>query len=441
MKKQTFIYIYYALLIVVLASRINAASDPPMLMRLAFIGAVIAPVLAIKEVCYPAIITLFYVISLNGFAYSYMPYNLWLYVTITLLILFFYWKRVSLQIKINTPIPKIILAIPFYIFLIDLIHVGGPNSSGFIHDNLFCFILLSFFLLLIEGNEENALSQVPLCFSIITVVLCLAFLTNREQYILQSFGDIDRTGWTDPNYFGTVIGMGSICGLIKLFDKDDRRKLRLVEKFIYYLAIIISVPVLLLNASRGAVLAVVSGFLILFVFSKASFYYKVIVVSIGAVALLYLYSNAYFDLLLLRVENDDGYGSERTLIWASKLNAYSNGSFLELIFGYGTDGGLLMGWNGKAKGFHNDFVGYLVDYGIVGLTMFLYMLYYPIKKTPSNSSKKPAVIVLIVYIVTCIMTLEPFVMGVLAYFVLYMYALLLAQNENNRYKRRVLYRL
>lgn len=428
--KKTLIYIYYAMLIILLVSRMNATSDPPVLLRLVYIAAVIIPTLTIRDICYPAIMTLFYVISLNGFAYSYMPYNLWFYAIITVIVLLYYGRRgLKTQTKEYSFVPQFVIALAFYIFLVDLIYGVHAQNFSIVQDNLYCFLLLGFFLLIIRGKESAAKEQLPICFAVTTIVLCFAFLTNREQYILQSYADIDRTGWTDPNYFGTVIGMGTICGLIKLFSKEEWKELGFIEKWIYLLAIILSVPVLLLNASRGAVLAVITGIVILFVFSKASVWYKVIVVAIGGLAMFYLYTHDYFSLLLLRVENDDGYGSERTLIWASKLRAYTQGNILQMIFGYGSADGLIMGWGGKAKGFHNDYVGFIVDYGIVGICLFLYMLYYPMRIMPHDSKKRPAVIVLLVYIMTCIFTLEPFIMGVLAYFVLYMYALILAQTE------------
>ena len=41
-------------------------------------------------------------------------------------------------------------------------------------------------------------------------------------------------------------------------------------------------------------------------------------------------------------------------------------------------------------------------------------------------------LVVIVYLAICFLTLEPFLTGILSYYVFYLYALLLAQNERNK---------
>ena len=115
--------------------------------------------------------------------------------------------------------------------------------------------------------------------------------------------------------------------------------------------------------------------------------------------------------------------------WSLSLpgrSAFSNGNPLKWIFGYGHVGGANIG--GVHIGFHNDDSGFLVDYGIIGLGMLLYMLYYPIRIIPKGSIEKPSVIALVVFLATCFVTLEPLLTGIMAYFTFYMYALLLAKN-------------
>ena len=432
--KKLVLFLYYALLLLLLATRVNATADPPLVFRLLYIAAVISPSLIDEGLSYPAIISLFYIISVNGFAYSFMPYNLSLYIVISFFVLLLcFLRRGAIQKdRSERCIPFFIVLFAIYVFTIDLIHSSFIFEGSLFYNNLQCFVLISFFLLVIKGHEDAALSQIPLSFAIITIVLCFAFLSNRDQYIFQEYEGFERTGWTDPNYFGMVIGMGTMCSLIKLFSIKERENMRVGDIVIYCVSLGISIPVLLLNASRGAVLAVLLGFLALFIFAKVSVVYKILVLAIGLVLLSILYSNHFFDLLLLRIEHDDGYGSERTLIWTSKLRAYSNGSFIEMVFGYGNHGGLAMGWNGMNKGFHNDFVGYLVDYGIIGLGFLLYMLIYPLKLVPRDSNQRHTVVVLLVYLAACMLTLEPFVSGILAFFVFYLYAFLTAQHEKHR---------
>lgn len=391
-----------------------------MVLRLAFMAAALLPAVLNKEVCYPAILTMFYTISLDGFAYSYFPSTLSLYVIMTLVITIFY----SRKIKTGT-IPIFILLFALYTFVIDLIFGVAGNGSAFFQSTLYCFVLMVCFLILCNRDIDSALSQMPLCFAVTTVVLSIAFLTHREQFVLQEIGDMERTGWADPNYFGVALGMGTIVGMIKMFN-GDWKNLTLVEKAVYIAAVVLSVPALALNASRGAILSVVVGFLVLLLFSKAKVGYKIIISFVALIAVVYLYNNQYFDLLEYRIMNDEGTGSGRTEIWSSKLSAFSNGNPLKLIFGYGHVGGANIG--GRHIGFHNDFIGFLVDYGLIGLIFLLYMLYYPIRILPKGSLEKPSVIVLIVFLAMSFVTLEPLLTGIMGYFTFYMYALLLAKN-------------
>ena len=420
-KKNNFIYFYYALLLLILASRQTATTAPPMVLRLAFMAAALIPAVLNKEVCYPAILTMFYTISLDGFAFSYFPSTLSLYVIMTLFITMFYSRR----IKIGT-VPIFILLFALYTFVIDLLFSLGGHGASLFQDTFYCFVLMVCFLILSNRDTKSALSQLPLSFAVFSMVLSISFLTHREQFIMKQIGDFERSGWTDPNYFGTALGMGTIVGMIMMFN-GKWKSLSIGEKAVYIAVVVFSVPSLALNASRGALLSVIVGFVTLLFFSKTKVEFKIIYTLIAGVAVVYLYSNQYFDLLEYRIMNDQGTGSGRTGIWLAKLSAFAEGNPLKIIFGYGHVGGANIG--GRHIGFHNDYVGFLVDYGFIGLGMLLYMLYYPIGIMPKGYYEKPTVIVMIVYLAMSFVTLEPMLTGIMGYFTFYMYALLLAKNS------------
>jgi O-antigen ligase len=213
---------------------------------------------------------------------------------------------------------------------------------------------------------------------------------------------------------------------MKLFSKEWK-ELNIGLKVVYITAIVISLPTLLLNASRGAMLSVVCAFVFLSMFSKIKPWQKIGIVLMGAVGVIYLYNNQYFDLLLYRIENDSGGGSGRTEIWEAKFRAFSQGNIAQILFGNGYYGGMTI--TGRYMGFHNDFVGFLVEYGIVGLCLLLYMLYYPIRMFFKRGIIQPDVMVIVFYLATCFITLEPFGLALLPYYSFYMYALLLS-NRN-----------
>lgn len=404
-------------------SRKDAVSEPPMVLRLAFMGAVVFPAVFYKNISYPAIITLFYTLASQGFAYSYMPYTYSIYVGVTLVVVLLFNK---IKIEKLSNIPKFLLFFTFYILAVDLITSVNNVEANVFQNVFYNFFTVILFLIIIAKDKENALTQLPLSFAVITIVLSYLFLANRNQFITDYSGGLERSGWTDANYFGTIIGIGTTISIMKLFSKEWKN-LNIGLKLVYITAIAISLPTLLLNASRGAMLSVVCAFVFLSMFSKIKLWQKIGIVLVGLVGVLYLYNNQYFDLLLYRIENDSGGGSGRTEIWETKLEAFSQGNILQLLFGNGYYGGMTI--TGRYQGFHNDFVGFLVEYGILGLCLLLYMLYYPIRLFFKRRIIQPDVIVIVIYLVTCFITLEPFGLALLPYYSFYMYALLLS-NRN-----------
>lgn len=421
-KVSLYLYLYYLVLLVVFVSRKDATTEPSLLLRLPFLLAVVAPCIFNKSISYPAIITLFYTLTVYGFAYSYMPYTLSIYFVLTLAI-FFLFGNGSRHPEI---IPKFLVFFAIYIFIIDLITGFNFSDVSFIQPLLTCLLLVVLMLVIIGDDKKLAIRQFSICFAIVTIVLCYAFLANRTQFsyaILFGEEKLERTGWTDPNYFGMVLGMGAIIGIVQLFGRKWN-EIPIFERIIYLAASILSIPVLVLNASRGALLSLVLAFAVLLMFSKTKSVYKLLVVIFSALFIYYLYTNQYFELLEHRIQHEDGTGSERTVIWMSKLDAYLSGNPLNTLLGYGHHGGVFI--TGIRDGFHNDFLAFLVCYGLPGITMLLYMLYYPIKIVERKVKQRPYVIVFIVYLATCFLTLEPFSSGFFAFFLFYLYVLIFA---------------
>ena len=425
-KKKTNIYvvIYYAILLLMLVSRKDATSEPSLIIRIGFLIAVITPCIFSKSVSYPAIITMFLTISRYGFAYSYMPYMTYIYAFITLIVVLIYTRyNKDYHIKI----PPFLIFFTIYVFLVDTI-TGIENShSKFPEDIFYCYMILLCFFVISSKSYTQTIKQLPYTFVITTIVLSLYFLLNRNQFA-QDYGynsGLERSGWTDPNYFGMVIGMGSVICIIKIMNREWKR-LAFSEKITYISGLIVSIPALILNASRGALLSLIASFIIVIAFSKVKVVYKILIVLLCLIGIVSLYNNNYFELLEYRIANDDGTGSNRTTIWIEKLNAYINGAPISWIFGYGYAGGGYI--TGSGLGFHNEFVAFLVDYGIIGLSLLCYMLYYPLKCISRKNNNYYAVVALIIYLVMCLMTLEPLSLAILAFFAFYLYIILLSKT-------------
>lgn len=422
--KNVYLILYYAVLLVILASRQNVEIEPPLVLRLAFVAMVMFPCVFTPKASYPAIITMFLTISQFGFAYSYMPYMLYFYVILTILLTVVF----NLQNKAHSSPPLFLVLFAIYFFLIDTFTAIDNSNAHFPENITYCFILLLLFFCFINNNNNNAIRQIPFTFAITTIVLSLYFLLNRSLFI-QDYGfntGLDRSGWTDPNYFGMVLGMGTTMGAIKIFETKGEKK-PFWEMIVYIAAIVVSIPALILNASRGAILSVILGMATLMIFSKVRISYKILIIIVAVLGIIWLYKNQYFELLEYRIEEDDGTGSKRTEIWSAKLDLFFKGNSFRWLIGYGYTGGLYI--TGRALGFHNEYIAFLVDYGIIGTLFLFYMLLYPLKRV-KNAENKSAIVVLIVYLFTCFLTLEPFSLGIPAFYTFYLYAIVLSKKRS-----------
>ena len=124
---------------------------------------------------------------------------------------------------------------------------------------------------------------------------------------------------------------------------------------------------------------------------------------------------------------DDGTGSHRTEIWTDKIHAFfESDDILNYIFGLGRSEGLKLGDIGDRSP-HNDFVGMFIYYGFVGLALFISALAYPIR----NCSKedRPQIAALVLYLLICSMSIEPFCLGNIAYIGFFFYIMQLARQS------------
>jgi len=421
MKNKLF-YLYYIVLLIILVSRTNQDTPPIFLLRIVFLAAVVIPPMLSKFTNWlPVILTCFLTITSYGFAYSYMPTMMYIYAGIMLLFSIFISQKKNKHI----PIPKILVVILIYMFIVDII------TGTRIENVLYVIFIVTIFCIFIDKKDSFIVNKFSLAFAISSLVLSIFFIVNRDLFTVtyNYVQGMERSGWTDPNYFGTILGIGAVSSIIELI---RNKKNSLIVRIIFIASIALSLPTIFISASRGAVLALIVSFVIILMFSQIKAKYKLFIVLIAVIFTFYLYNNSYFDLLIYRIENDDGGGSGRSEIWQNKLDFYLNrGNIMNWLIGFGNYGGLKIGLN-ETVGFHNDYLAFLVEYGLIGLILFLYMLAYPVLKMYKKSKERPFVWASLIYLALCCITLEPLsaATGRFTYWAFYMYIVLLAHSSN-----------
>ena len=373
--------IYYIILLVVLVSWTNVESLPPLPLRMVYMLAVIFPLWIKKSLLFPQVFFTFVIISASLPAVSYMPVD-------------------SLYILIVSIISYLLINPKFS-------NIKLPSS----------FIVLTVLSLVIDGIFSA------------NCMLSFVLLGKRfVQSVATQVGQLDRSGWTDPNYFGSIIGYGVVTSSIALFKWQKMKK-----KYRWFLlgTIIVSLYTILITASRGVFVALAISMLFLILFSNISKKRKLVYLGSGVFIVFLFYALGVLDLLLLRFQSDAGDAGGRMQIWMPRLNSFfSDSNIFELFFGVGTKQSLFVGTY-KLLGSHNDYIAIVVRYGIVGLLSLLTLILSPIIKAKRN---KGCVIAAVVYISVCMFSIEPFSAGQWSLLCFYLFIVILSQLNHEEVK-------
>lgn len=410
--KKFLIYIYYVIMLLILVSWTNTTSTPPELYRIIYLIALMMPAILIAPTMLPIILTLFYTVSNYGCYNSYMPNQTYLYLPFLFLALILNKDRTSSK--------DIIFIVVFLVYtvIINLISSATfePISS--------CLIMLLCFYKLVPWLNSSYVHLFSYALLLISLILSLQFIINGSNFQdTFGYGEFDsRTEWMDPNYFGCVVGIGAIASLIEGLSNS---KSSILKNLICFIVYGISCYVLLKNGSRGALLSTFCSSVVLFIMSNIKFSKKILAIILFILFLFVLYNIGVFDFLLYRIVMDEGGGgSGRTTIWSIKMDSFGGLPFYNQLFGIGYEEGMMLGFNYK-RGFHNDFVAFIVEYGYLGIFFLLYFLLMPIR----CCYNKWVVVSLVIYVVTVSLTLEPISGGMFPYFSLILYAILIAKSK------------
>ena len=414
-KKERLIYLYYLVLTLILVSWTDASSSPSMIVRLAFMTATFVPAFKFRNSWLPAVFTCFLSICQYGISYSYLPDTISVYMYLVIIMYVLYRNKVQMAL-----FPKSLIILAAYVLAVDLI------ADTTIYHIFYALVITCLIVNLFDKDYVDASSKLSTAYIIVTMVLCYYFVFFRDTFAISYNYDsgLERVSWTDPNYLGCVIGMGAMCCGEKLIDEELKKYHRLLLFLIFGTA----VTIMVMNASRGALLALALGVSVLLYKANIKYYYKVFIVISTFVFIVYLYNNSYFDLLEYRIQNDET-GSGRSTIWANRLHAFFSGNLFHQIFGYGRNATMTLGTNTHI-GCHSDYVAFLVEYGYIGICLFLNTLLYPVRKALSDKKRFPMVLAFTVYLAACCLTLEPLTLGRIPYYMFFVLILLLTNKSN-----------
>lgn len=399
-------FLYYVFLLLVMVSWNDETNLPPMLYRFGFTFLVVIPLFLSHSRLFPAILTLFVIVSAERHAASYMMFQP-MYVAVVAIVNHVAFKDKSIKWKI----PPVFLLLLVFCTLSDLV-----NNFSF-HEITFVFIsIILFGYYTIRDNATYRLWTLVII--LIGLMLAIDFHIYGKNFVEEMLIlglDYERYGWSDPNYFSSVLCISALLSYFEIVDKSNPLFIRFVAVIVFFTISIAMIT----TASRGALLALGAGVVVYTLFTNTGISSKIIVSVLVVSFLLFLQSQEYFELLEARLMADDGTGSGRTEIWQTKIDRFfALGNPLHILFGYGYEGGRRLGYS-RVVGFHNDFIAAMVEYGIVGLLLLISLFVLLIKKV-SNKSK---VFSLVASLLVICMTLESLTSGrfVFWFYLLYIY--------------------
>lgn len=349
------LYRYYFLLLIVLCSWVSPTLAPPMPLRLVYLIALVLPAILKAPQMLVPVLACFTALGTYGISCSYMPTEKWIYLLIIAASLFI----VSSRLKSCQRPPIIFVVFCLYVCFIDL--VNGEELVNI--DYSLLIVLISFFFVSKNGSEKYSYI---LAFMIITIILSIFFFTYGQSSAIE-VSETGRRSWIDPNYFGNVCGMGVVLAYNIVVNRLSPNK---SFSKIAMLTVPMGMLLLVMNASRGAFLSMGLAIVVITLFSKVKIKKKIGIAVLVALGVLVMYSLGAFDLLSERLMDEDDTGNGRTLIWEAKMLGYMSGNTCEKFFGIGYKEGFFLAIPG-GFGFHNDYLAFLVDYGVVGLILFL----------------------------------------------------------------------
>ena len=251
--------------------------------------------------------------------------------------------------------------------------------------HLFTFIFLWDYLKRYKPNLKKILFIIPLT----TVVIALVFLVHNFTMftLIEDIHTINygKILFQDPPYNSHIrhTGYQASAGLGVLWVFNITKQRQNFYTLLIILATVITCTFVIWLGGRGAILSVISSFILIFVvllFQNSNTKYflttvsLIFLLSIVIAELLSVYQwNGLFNPLHRSLTSDsiNSLSSGRVKIWATCWESIKNNPF----WGLGSQGYYYMPNRIFGVQPHNAFIQFLVEWGIIGTSLFIFLIF------------------------------------------------------------------
>lgn len=300
---------------------------------------------------------------------------------ISIAIILVYVLSVRGKIYLNPDNSNFRRALVYFAIFTMLTIIWGTNMTEGLK-NIFGMSLLLAIAYIFAAQKFSPVQQnaIDNCWIFAGAIAAILFLTGGSTSVgiygsrrtLQILGTA-----TDPNEFGGIFVV-TIPVAIHLFFNSDRK----VKKIALFLLSLVELYAVLLTGSRGALFGVIIA--ILFTLLKdgrisPKRLITIVIIALVAIPVVYIYilplipGDVAKRLTIQAILEDSGSGRSR--IWRQGFATFIQGNPLRVVFGYGAGGLFISNQYGSTGTMHNQLLQVLVNYGIVGLVLYIILCY------------------------------------------------------------------
>ena len=307
-----------------------------------------------------------------------------IYRAVTLLLFILFLFESKLIINYSSKKRFLLFGWLLYLGYAVITMLWAVNQDAAITNSL-SLVLLGFIVIIFFSTDlqEEESYKIDLCW-IVAGIICILLYIFGDKTAVGEYGS--RTSMiimgtaTDPNEFASVFIVPLSLMTFNLLNKKGPRILQII-------IMLLSLYCVLMSGSRGALIAAAVAMIITLLQSGKVDAKSVLIVIVFAIIVLLLYiipliPDDVLTRMSLKALLKDG-GSGRGDLWTDAVRKIWNGSVLRMMFGYGQYG-LTVGTKGVSQTMHNQLIQQLSNYGIVGLVLYLILIYKSYKSIKLN---------------------------------------------------------
>lgn len=293
------------------------------------------------------------------------------YIAVAIIIVGLINQNGAITLRFDTPSNCIV-----YLLLLSVAScIWATDRNVAFHRNTAYLLVpgLAFFVSQLEFSEEERESIITA--SIVGGFMMIVYLFLQGQIDLSDGGRMRLTEGNDQNNFAALIFLPFVLCVLRMI------RVRTKKRLIYCGLALVLLYLILMTGSRGALMAILFAVLVFVLFSPGEKRLRLIVIMIVAATL------ANFIVLPMLPENIqarlfDNESYTHTMNSENNRMAFWKCAFTEIypknpIVGVGS--GCVPIWLGKYfsynRAMHNTYINMLCEYGLLGLPVFLRMLY------------------------------------------------------------------